>query len=355
MKNKGFETVSRLLVLVTLLFVSFASSSAENTKSNYAITVGMDRRIYIVDLNTLEVIKKSEPFMEIGRPTSVDYGKIGGRLYVASERGYLWEVNSRGRTPQMVYYPLTVFEINADSIKLIDKYKLEEGEPEGEFETVCAIYGIKLSSDTNKLYLGYANPKYRGGSTIFDLASKRIAGKLDFYIRESSILSSDSKKVCRIIPPGSRIITKDGKEIIKTWPGYVVTYDIEKNQKIERIEAEGLIESGRGFNPPWGKIEAPLVQIPFESDGTGWRRLKAYDRMTGKKTLEIDLKEISGGLTPLRDYVLFLPGNKHKAVLPMAGKSGTYLVIIDLEGKNIEAKIEIDAPTTNIILTDNLF
>jgi len=305
----------------------------------------MDRRIYIVDLRTLRVDKKSEPFMEIGRPTSVDYDKIRGRLYVASERG----------ERQTIYYPLTVFEINADSIKLIDKYKLEEGEPLGEFETVWAIYEIKLSSDTNKLYLGYANPDYKGGSTIFDFSSNRIVGKLNFYIGENSILSPGGKKVCMIHPPGSRIIRKAGKEIIRTWAGYVVTYDIDKNQKIEKIESEDLIKSGRGFNPPWGKIKVPLVQIPFESDRTGWRRLKAYDRMTGEKTLEIDLKEISGGLTPLRDYVLFLPGNKHKVVLPMAGKSGTYLVIIDLEGKNIKAKIEIDAPTTNIILTDNLF
>lgn len=355
MKTKCLPKLSKLLISITFLFVSFSSSSAEDTNSNYAITVGMDRRIYIVHLNTLKVIKKSEPFMEIGRPTSIDYDRSRGRLYVASERGYLWEVNSRGRTPQMVYYPLTVFEINADSIKLIDKYKLEEGEPEGEFETVCAIYGIKLSSDTNKLYLGYANPKYRRGSTIFDLASKTIAGRIDFYIRESSILSSNNKKACRIIPPGSRIIRKDGKEIIKTWAGYVETYDIEKNEKIEKIEAEDLIESGRGFNPPWGKIEAPLIQIPFESDGTGRRKLKAYDRMTGKQTLEMDLKEMSGGLIPLRDYVLFLPGNKQKVVLPMAGKSGSYLVIIDLEGRKIDAKIEIDAPLTNIILTDNLF
>jgi hypothetical protein len=363
MESKGFKTISKLLIVIALLVLSSASDHAENTKSNYAITVGMDRRIYIVDLNTLKVIKKSEPFMEIGRPTSIDYDKIRGRLYVASERGYLWEVNSRGRTPQVAYYPLTVFEIGAESIKLVDKYKLEEGEPLGEFETVWAIYEIKLSPDGRKIFAGYAHPKYHwsnpaygGGSAVVDASTGNIIGVLSFRIRQlNSIFSADGKKMCMIYPPGSRIIKKDGEEKIKKWKGYVVTYDIEKNQKIEKIEAEDLIRSKRGFNPLWGKIDTPIVKIPFESDGTGWRRLKIYDRMSGEEISEIDLKEISGGLTPSRDYVLFLPGGKHKVILPMVGKSGRYLVIIDLKEKKIEAKIEIDAVPSNIILTDTLF
>jgi hypothetical protein len=353
MKNKRLEKIGKLLILTTLLFTGSASSQPENTKANYAITVGMNRKIYIVDLNTFRVVKKSGPFMEIGRPTSVDYDKIRGRLYVASERGE-W---------QTIYYPLTVFEIRANSIKLVDKYKLEEGDPLGEFETVWAIYETKLSPDGRKVFASYAHPKYHwsnpaygGGSVVIDASTGDIIGMLSLRIRQlNSIFSKDGKKVSMIHPPSSRIIMKDGKEMLKTWPGYVVTYDTEKNQRVERVEAGYLIESSRGFNPPWANIEAPLVQIPFESDGTGWRRLKIYDRMTGEEISQINLKEISGGLTPSRDYVLFLPGSKDKVILPMAGKSEGYLVMIDLKGKEVDAKIRIDSPTNNAIVTDSLF
>lgn len=330
MKNRLLKTTGKLLILIAVLLGSLTSIATASLRSNYVITVGVDRRVYIIDLNKSKVIKKSDVFPEMGRPTSIDFDKRNGRLYIGSGRGYR----------QRIYYPLVVLKIRGNSIKLIEKFERLEKGKEGVYE----IYTLKLSPDGKELFLGYGG--YEGGTAVFNSFSREIVEKLNFYIGENSIFSPDGKKVCNILSPLSIIV--DGKELVAEWrqKGCVITYDIEENKEIEKIEAKDLFASGRGLNPPWEKIDTPLIRVEIMGFGSDPGHLTAYDRLTGKEIYKIDLRDTSGRPLPLNDYVLLLPDDKNKALIPLAGG---YLGIIDLKEKKLAARINIGSVSTNVV------
>ena len=235
-----------LFFIVILLFINsiYLFADIQTNTDKYAITVGINRKIYIINLYTDKIIKISKPFKEIGFPSEIDYDKNTGNLYVASENG--WR--------QTIFYPLTIFKIKKDSIKLIKKFKRLKyrtlSKPKIESQ-IYEIYRLHLSPNGKKLYLGYGG--YECGTVIFDVSSGIIISNLKgFYIRKHTMWFPNGKEVSTVFLPWKLIIKKKGKETIKKNEGYLTTYDLEKHKEIEKIGISKLITSERGLNPPVG-------------------------------------------------------------------------------------------------------
>ncbi len=319
-----YDLLNRRKAITILAILLWGCLAANSLANGVGITVSEDRRVHLLDLNTFQVIRSSAPFPEIGNPTSIDFDPINGRLFVGSEGGY-W---------QEIYYPLVVVKIQENAFTLADKFTLKQGEPVGGYMRVWAVYRVRLSKDGKKIFLGSANPKYLGGSIVFDVTENRIDKQLSFYIDENNLFSEDGNYLYEIRPAIVRKVIEDGKELERRIPAAVITYDLRLNKMVRQEEEEALFKTGQGLNPPGRKLDYPLMSI--EENHT----FRAFDRFSGKEMWRIELNGIA-----LRKFPV-LCSNNQKALVPMStGK----IVVIDVKEKKIISTIDIGSPMTNVI------
>jgi outer membrane protein assembly factor BamB len=319
-----YDLMNKLKAITVLVILLWISLSANSLADSVGITVSEDRRVHLLDLNTFEVIRSSPPYPEIGNPTSIDFDPRDGRLFIGSEGGY-W---------QKTYYPLVVVNIQENTFKLGGKYTLEEGKPVDGYLTVWAVYRVRLSKDGKKIFLGYANPKYSGGSIVFNVSENKIERLLTFYIDENDLFSEDGNYLYIMRPPTVRKLIQDGKELERRITGAVTTYDLRLNKMVRQEGDEMLFKTGQGLNPPGRKLSYPLMSIEEN------HVLRAFDRFNGKEIWRIELDGIA-----LREFPV-LCSNNQKALVPMStGK----IVVIDLKEKRIVSNINIGSPMTNVI------
>ena len=165
-----------LILLVLILF--FVNDISASSTDEYAITFGEDKRIYIIDLHVNEVINKSQQFDKLGNPTSIDFDKNTGKIYVGSMRGH-W---------QKVFEPLAAIKIKMDSFGDAERLELVPYEvDEYGIGNMAEVYKVRLSPDGKKLYVMFGHPDYREGNAVFDIKSSRIVNKLNFFIEEHDL------------------------------------------------------------------------------------------------------------------------------------------------------------------------
>ena len=316
----------KVLEICCLLISVICGEVEAKNIDEYAITVGMDKRIYILDLDAYDIYMKSNMIDELGLPTSIDFDSNKNRLYIGSENDY------KSKT----YYPLVILDVGGGRVSLSNKFKLDYDETESGHEIIYPIYDLRLSRNGKVLYLGYAHPRKKlGVSHIFNIERDELEELLDFAITSKHILSDDGKYAYEIWPSGQRKIKENGKFKIKKWSGGVATYDLEKNRKVAKEDEESLIKSGRGLNPLGMQIRYPLLQIQ-----RGREEVIAFNRGNGKELWRLTLP----GHTDQENLVVF--DNNKKALLSIGAK----IIIIDIKKGIIIEETNIGTMVTNIII-----
>ena len=253
------ETVYRALLLILLAIISAPPAQAQSRKEeNLCYVACQDKRIYVIDISRKKVLDVSDPIPELGNPTCIDVSGDGKTLYIGSERGYM----------ESSYCPIVVVDLNTMKVKR--KFYLEIEEPSGY---ISAVYNIRVSPDGSKLFVGYANPKYRGGSVVIDADKGEILKHLKgFYVDQNSSFSKDGRYVCNIRPDE------------------IIVYDVQSGRKLKR-SLEYLLRLGQGLNPPWRQFKAPLCVIEKQKDRY---ILKAVNRLNGKLLWEKEIEKETG-------------------------------------------------------------
>ncbi len=308
------------ILLLTICHIANASSD------EYAIVVGMDKRIYMIDLDAYDINIKSNVIDELGLPTSIDFDSNKNKLYISSENDYV----------SKTYYPLVILDVSKGKVSLFDKFKLDFDKREDGREIIYPIYDLKLSRNGKVLHIGYAHPRKKlGVSHIFDLDENELKGTLDFAIRNKHILSEDGKYAYEIWPSGQRKIKTNGEFKTKKWSGGVATYDLEKNMKVAKENEESLMKSSRGLNPPRMQILYPLLQIQRDR-----KEVIAFNRRNGKEIWRLTLS----GHANQENLIVF--DNNKKALLSVHEE----MLVIDIKKGSILKEINIGTMVTNILV-----
>lgn len=316
----GNRRTSGFLIVILGLMLAITNSAVgleEKAEKLFAYVACEDRRIYVVDLVENNIVLRSDEIREAGLPTAIDIDQKRGRLYMASERGR-W---------QEKYSPIIVLDVSTTPMQVVNQFNLVEEQRTGSFVRVSAVYEIYVSPDGEKLLLGYSHPKYNRKTTVVDSTTGQILYQLDFKIHlDEIVFSSDHTKIAKIWEKGRAV------------------YDLIENKRLSLKKGQEVFSDGIGLNPPWAKISSPLYTIE------NYKYLKGIDRNNGKSVLNIDLEAITGGLnTSIKHPLLYDKGSK--TIIPMVGvdRQG-YVIIIDLEKKQIISKIEVGKNPTNLVL-----
>ncbi len=307
-----------LSVLIITLFIAPVNLVFSEEEKQTVYVASSDRRIYVIDLKKNEVLLKTDVINEVGRPTSIDIDENRGRLYVASER-------DRG---QINYSPVVVLDTNVLPMKMIDSYDLINKKTAGHSVKVSAVYEIYVRPGGRKLFLGYSHQRYGRGTTVIDSFTGEILSLLNFKIHLKEIdFSPDRTKISLI------------------WDKGRMVYDLVKNKQVSYVKGEEVFKDEIGLNSPWAKETLPLYTT------VDYKYLKAISRSNGEVISEINLEKLTGFGTAIKIPLIVEKGTK--AIIPMFDMSSGYgyIVILDLEKKEVVSKIQVGPNPTNVVLS----
>ncbi|MFH1825549.1 MAG: hypothetical protein ABH873_10075 [Candidatus Firestonebacteria bacterium] len=309
-----------ILLLILICAVGFCN---DNDKQHAYLVGG--RKIYVVDIEKGELSYVSEEMKDIGYPVSFDIDRKNNILYIACHQ----------HEHYFLEYP--VIGIDLKTMKIIKKFKLDN-DSNNSYEA----YQLRIiPSDLLVVLYGDGNPNL---DVILDPETGNIINRRYVTNSPDDIFNNNS---------AVNIMAWHVKDKIRL--GFCIRFyrDIMKDEKPIFTEAEDLYKSGQGLNPPWGKIEKPLLLKSKEGV------IKLVDRMTGNTTDIIDLSN-HGYVIRTDNYNSFFPidcitsdNNRfliREAKANISGEYSSYLLIIGIKEKKILNEIKIDGGLSNIIV-----
>ncbi|MFH1075090.1 MAG: hypothetical protein V1752_08385, partial [Candidatus Firestonebacteria bacterium] len=189
------------------------------------------------------------------------------------------------------------------------------------------------------LYAKYYSKRKKLNVKI-DADNGNILGNI-YLLSEVSVFDKTGKKMAYIWPVGQ--IGKSQKA------GMFLFENIEDDKYLE-IKDKEIFKNKRGLNPPWENLKTPLVAMLN-------KKLKIFDRLSGKITREVDLSIAAPGLCGANgNYEYFsdssITGDGKKILIPYycEGMNKGLCIIVDLVEGKVITTIEIGKYPTNVVI-----
>lgn len=280
-----FKSLIFMIGLILFSLDNFTNVFAKNNNI-YCYASCNDRKIYKIDARTGDILSISKPFEEMGYPTCMDVSKDGKYLYIGSRMGQ----------GQMDYYPLVIIDLQ--SMKMIKKFKYLDEEDRmkrkkydeektknpdptklfRKFVGISAIYNLKVSPNSENIYLNYGNMKYIKKIVKFNIGSEKIIQTIDIPFQDGYWSLSDDEKYLEILK-------KDR----------IVKYNLETSKKISENNTGELFFKKQGLNLTSKEIKAPLCYIPYKENKS---KIICINRSSGNKVWDKKIHIVSDSEYP---------------------------------------------------------
>ncbi|MYE99487.1 MAG: hypothetical protein F4234_04815 [Gammaproteobacteria bacterium] len=302
-----------ILIGVTIYWLSRGSTW-------YGYVVGLDHRIYMVNLTEGGVVWVSRPLQVAGYPTEIDLNDDDSILYIA----YGSDI------PRTDYSPLLAVKLN-ESTDIVYKHDILD-----DFSGIISpAYELFYNSIAKEIYISYIYGAEL--MTKVDARTGQIIGSINIPIRKQYEVSPDGLMIAELYPDRARN-TPNG---IEQPVGIIGVNDLRTGKVVSDTEHP----HNRGMFSPWGSPENNLIYVR-ENYSEFISRLEVFDRETGEKLAEHDFRETFSSL-PNQSHVTRMPGSGDVAM-----SMGNSVVVFDPLTAEIKSRTRIESFPTEVVVTD---